>query len=386
MKKLISLDRLHIQCVTLIVSCALSLPATTRYVSLDGGHVSPFTTWANAATNIQAAVDVSVDGDVVLVTNGVYASGTRVTPGYVALNRLVITNDITVQSVNGPEVTIIRGEGPLGDDAVRGVYLSAGTLIGFTITNGHTRAAGHATYDRSGGGVNMAGGDGGISNCILIANSAVFGGGARGGTVYNSVISGNTTEWDGAGTYATTVHNSFFTRNNAGRFGGGFHIGTLYNCLVEGNNADIVGGGTIHGQINNSTVVNNTAGSHGGGVAYTETRNSIVWNNSAVSNANHVGATFLYSCTTPLPAGAGNISTDPLFVDAASGNYRLLAISPCINAGTNALAALPYDLDGNPRILLDIVDMGAYEYIPEPFFGGIALLVGFALLRKVQQH
>jgi len=39
-----------------------------------------------------------------------------------------------------------------------------------------------------------------------------------------------------------------------------------------------------------------------------------------------------------------------------------------INAGTN----LPYvyttdDLDGNPRIIDGIVDMGAYEYIPEPF-------------------
>jgi hypothetical protein len=40
----------------------------------------------------------------------------------------------------------------------------------------------------------------------------------------------------------------------------------------------------------------------------------------------------------------------------------LQEISPCINAGTNVLAALPVDLDGNPRIMGNRVDMGAYEY------------------------
>ena len=49
--------------------------AETRYVSLSGGHVPPFTNWVDAATNIQAAIDVASDGDTVLVTNGVYDSG-----------------------------------------------------------------------------------------------------------------------------------------------------------------------------------------------------------------------------------------------------------------------------------------------------------------------
>jgi hypothetical protein len=44
------------------------------------------------------------------------------------------------------------------------------------------------------------------------------------------------------------------------------------------------------------------------------------------------------------------------------GNYRLQAISPCVNTGTNQdwmTGAL--DLDGLPRILREYVDMGAYE-------------------------
>ncbi len=45
-------------------------------------------------------------------------------------------------------------------------------------------------------------------------------------------------------------------------------------------------------------------------------------------------------------------TNDPLFVDAANGNYQLQAASPCRNAGTNyTLSALaPNDLSGNPRI------------------------------------
>ncbi|MFN4257376.1 MAG: choice-of-anchor Q domain-containing protein, partial [Saprospiraceae bacterium] len=71
-------------------------------------------------------------------------------------------------------------------------------------------------------------------------------------------------------------------------------------------------------------------------------------------------------CTT-LPTyitcGPGNIfSGDPMFVDTAAGDYRLLPCSPLVNAGTNA-AVSPgdTDLDGRPRILGGTVDIGPYE-------------------------
>ena len=86
----------------------------------------------------------------------------------------------------------------------------------------------------------------------------------------------------------------------------------------------------------------------------------------------------LNAAADPLPAGPENIDTAPAFVNAgsgygtnyAAGNCRLKSDSPCINAGTN----LPWmtdpadlrsrDLDGNPRIASEVVDMGAYEAIP----------------------
>ncbi len=204
----------NISIFLLIFLASQKILAVTNYVSKSGGHVSPFTSWVNAATNIQDAIDVASSGDTVLVNDGVYDSGGGVTPGHSCSNRVIITKDITVKSINGLENTIIFGKGPIGNKAVRGVYMSAGILEGFTVSNGHTWTSGNRYYNQAGGGVYLYCGDTMITNCIISSNAAKdSGGGVCYGIVNNCTISGNSAKW-GGGAYRCTVNNSTISVNS----------------------------------------------------------------------------------------------------------------------------------------------------------------------------
>lgn len=59
-----------------------------------------------------------------------------------------------------------------------------------------------------------------------------------------------------------------------------------------------------------------------------------------------------------------SFNSDPLFVNSGQHNYRIRAGSLCIDHGNNQTPALSgTDIDGNPRVVNGIVDLGAYEYL-----------------------
>ena len=160
-----------------LLACALLLPGgalaqgTIHYVWTNSPTPSaPYTNWATAAHTIQEAVDAASTNDTVLVTNGVYATGGAPNGSPAMSNRVYLTKGITVQSVNGPSVTLIKGApdaatGGLGANATRCVFMSAGFLTGFTLTNGHTRTDGDWNTQQGGGGALLRGGS--ISNCVV---------------------------------------------------------------------------------------------------------------------------------------------------------------------------------------------------------------------------
>ena len=330
------------------------------YVNGDAGNdANDGATWATAKKTIQAAINEAYPHDTVIVTNGVYAP------------IFVDSRTITIQSVNGPQVTIIDGGGAdrcatLGSCATRGYNTLRGgfimarfpdgaytntVLAGFTLTNG---------LACDGGGVLF----GTLDNCLLKGNTSTgVGGGAFHSTLNNCRLSGNNADQSGGGADDCILNNCTLSGNNTAGDGGGSYWGTLNNCLLTGNTAALNGGGSDGGKLNNCTLFGNKACSGGGSYSCT-LNNCIVWGNTAHGSPNHCDSTFAYSCTSPLPSkGDGNnIVADPRFVDAANGDFRLQENSPCINAGWNLLNVSPADVDGNPRVIGITVDMGAYEW------------------------
>jgi hypothetical protein len=186
----------------LIVSCSLAsgVFAEEHFVNVsNSAPSSPYTDWTTAATNIQDAVDTADVGDTVCVADGVYATGGgRVVYGALT-NRVAITKWVTVRSVNGPAVTVIQGAGPMGDNAVRCVYVgNNAVLAGFTLTQGATRSSGDSDRERSGGGA-WRETSGALSNCALSGNSASSGGGSSDGTLNNCTLTDNSATLSGGG-------------------------------------------------------------------------------------------------------------------------------------------------------------------------------------------
>ena len=241
-----------------------------------------------------------------------------------------------------------------------------------------------------------------ILHCTFVSNSGGDGAATFGGAVRN----------DGS-----TVHiaDCAFFGNSAGSLLGGAinNIGTdavIVNCVFSRNFA---GSGGAVSNINSDPVLYNcsfsanqeTQGTDNGEAIYADATsaptliNCIVWNHDEPTFGGAGQMTFAYcDIEDGVPPGVGNISADPLFVDADGAdnipgtiddNLRLLPGSPCIDAGDNAAVPLdefdldndgdtaepiPFDLAGLPRFVDDpktidtgngsppIVDMGAYEF------------------------
>ncbi|MGN6556235.1 MAG: PKD domain-containing protein, partial [Verrucomicrobiota bacterium] len=247
-----------------------------------------------AAKSIQDAIDISSDGDLILVTNGVYDTGGRAAYGALS-NRVVLDRVVTVQSVNGPEVTWIVGNSPVGPNAVRCAYLTNGAVIsGFTLTNGATMDAHQEdsafTIDHvaSGGGVWCESRTAIVTNCIIVQNTTgnawgAKGGGAYSGSLVNCVVSGNRTG-EGGGAYNSLIDSCTVRGNHADTYGGGLSSSSAADSMITGNSAYLAGGGIYLGNAIQCQILNNSARTEGGG-AY----NAVVYGGMIASNTAAIG-------------------------------------------------------------------------------------------------
>ena len=290
--------------------------------------------WITAKKTIQAAIDLAIAGDTIVVTNGIYEPFST------------DNKTITIQSVNGAEYTIIDG-GKTNRCATMGSAASKTNtvLVGFTLRNGNGRTSWdggglYYYYDYCGGGAR----GGTLKNCTLTGNTAMDNSGAGGGAYYsvldNCTLSANQVAGDGGGASVCTLNACTLTGNVA-RNGGGANDCVLRDCVLTGNTADSDGGGAYGctldnctltenradygagvygGTLNNGTLIGNVAhfnggGAYGGSTLSCTLNNCVLWKNS-VEFSNGGGA---YGCTLNNCTVVGN--TAPSTLARGGGTY-----------------------------------------------------------------
>jgi len=311
-----------------------------KYVKFDATGSSNGSSWKDAYTDLQTAVDAAIAGDSIFVATATYQpaigssfsmkEGVKIFGGFLgaenSFNQRSLGSKATLTG-NGNSVIINNNNG----------LTASAVLDGFIITGGNA--------DKGGGMYNNDHVFPVIRNCIFRNNSTSLTG--NGGGMYNGAHA------------AATVINCIFTGNTAGIDGGGMlnvsSDASIINCVFWGNSSAGSGGG-IYNTLANPIITN-----------------TIIWGNTAVVN-NTYG---LYNGSSADPiisycdiqdevfSGTGNISQDPLLTDATGGDYSLKNVSPCLDAGTPDTAGLMIgniDILGKDRIVGAAIDMGSNEF------------------------
>ncbi|MBI1296119.1 trypsin-like serine protease [bacterium] len=361
--------------------------------------------WANACT-LQTALDTATSGMEIWVKEGLHVPGAAVTetfklnPGVAlyggfagtetsrdqrdwAANPTVLSGDVGGDDINTDGNNIAESRADIrGFNAWHVLYLDGtnGLPIGpSTVVDGFIVTAGEAMgvfYPSSVGGGLFCDGNGSGSQCSPTIRNVLFSANRanNGGAIF--------VDGQNGGVGSPVLSNVAFVGNAADAGGG-----ALYTWATGGNSIPILINVTFGGNVANT----------GGGIYSVDSKprltNAILWGNTANSQAAQialVGASNLEISHSLVDGGlngsgvvnfgtgtvsdvGGNIAGDPLFVNMAGGNLRLLGLSPAIDAGDNAPVPVEKDLDGTPRrvdspLVADkgtgsapLVDLGAYE-------------------------
>jgi predicted outer membrane repeat protein len=321
---------------------------------------------------IQDAIDGAVDGDTVLVAEGIYQG-----PGNRDINFL--GKEIMVIAAMGPMNTIIDCDGSK-DDPHRAFFFNHGEGIG-SVVRGFTITNGYMTGEEPGGGILCYSASPSIQDCCFFRNYAFGGGG-----IYCKYDS------------SAEIINCIIQENTALKFGGGittstYSHATIINCLITHNRSGASGSGIsiTYGSepvLRHCTFYRNESRWFGTVLAheaYPTLIDCIIWKNMGEQVFSRDGSADVSYCNIMNHyEGLGNIAADPMFVSGKLGNYYLKAIddhvsgiSPCIDSGSEWAENFCWNLDDTMFCLEDmttsvigkldenIIDMGFHYPVTE---------------------
>jgi hypothetical protein len=238
-----------------------------------------------------------------------------------------------------------------------------------------------------GGGICADGGEVTVRDCMIEDNHAEGGGGllvlSAATRVLGCRIVGNDASV-GAGIYVSDGKATIYDceiRGNRGIGSGGLGMfagsAVLSNCVIAENESVQYGAFNLVGSatLTNCTISGNRSETEAVvRLALSELRatSCVFWNDASEEISLGFFATVDMKCSDVEGGweGLGNIDSDPRFVDAEGGDFRLQMDSPCIDSAS--INGPETDILGNPRPIdiagvgrdgtCDAFDMGAYEY------------------------
>lgn len=347
-------------------------------------------------TNNLSILDGEYAGAVVVINGG--GPETRI-DGMVVTAGLAIHGGGIKMTGSGAVVAHCRITGNITDGAgagmsIWGFLLLSSTEAYFPVVTNNIIVENQSINDEGdGGGIAVVGSSPFIANNLIARNTATRNGGGIAcwrhsfPVIANNVIEANSASYDEL-TASTGGGGIFASATDLDGRPIPFSISSprIVNNIVAVNGARHGGGIAVIDSTmgaanikNNSVIANNGSGIYWANTSPTNDNNLVAYNtwgfehNSAfhepvvlrynnVFGNNVLGAPSNYQTTPDVTGTDGNISADPLLANYQVGEFHLQPGSPCIDAGSTAIAFLDLpDMDGQPRVLGAAVDIGADE-------------------------
>jgi parallel beta-helix repeat protein len=268
---------------------------------------------------------------------------------------ILVSND-ALATLHANEIAWNEGFGNSGPSG--GIRVHSNSVL--TVVNNHIHH--NVVNDGDGGAISADGSTLRAYANRMVHNQARSGGALRFANHVNAILDGNViaeNEVNGSGGGAH-IYNSVVTfTNNVIAFNSGDEDWNGDGLAIRDTDSDV--------RVVNNTIVSNTAeGIDASDGAEVLLRNNVVAGNRGGIHNYQDGAQISADHNAlwnngwnSYDSGPDDIEVDPLFVDAANGDFHLRADSPCIDAGT-ATGAPDLDFEGTPRDASP--DIGAYEW------------------------